>query len=583
MADKVKILVVGLGNMGASHASAYHRMDGYEIVGLMSRTIKSKTIPEALRGYPLFEDFDQALAETKPDAVSINTYPNTHAEYAIKAMEAGCHVFMEKPIATNIEDAEKVVAMARAKNKQAGPGLHPARAPLLDEVHRGRQDPRQASGDAPQPQPADQRAGLAMAQEPDRQPDPDRRLRRALCRRDVPADRRQAGARARHRRQAWAEAAQQNYGHLHVTFDDGSVGWYEAGWGPMMSEIAYFVKDVVGPKGCVSIVAGQGDKDEAEAGELSDSADIDQHTKTNALEGPPRRGRRRQALRQEGRDLSMADEPDHQELCDREQAFFLQGDPRGLGSLRSPWMLRSTACASFSPLNRASRKSARSASERVGPTASNRAVAFELYIGTRSPPLRAIAEKLGENAAMGGGAAALLHIGRKTATRSSARSTWTIPRFAPTCQNWRGPLTKRLSEDRHSSLARRSYIRLRLCLELNALFPALMSQDALLLPVDERDWIGRLLLELCEFCRIIDELAPSLAMMLGLQGLFFRKINEFAAAREVYNEAREIYSRLAADVNLPERYRRRILSNWATFIAPPWISPQHRKRMKRCL
>ena len=51
-----------------------------------------------------------------------------------------------------------------------------------------------------------------------------------------------------------------NYGHLQVTFDDGSVGWYEAGWGPMMSEVAFFVKDVIGPKGCVSIV-----KDPSEA------------------------------------------------------------------------------------------------------------------------------------------------------------------------------------------------------------------------------------------------------------------------------------------------------------------------------
>ena len=45
-----------------------------------------------------------------------------------------------------------------------------------------------------------------------------------------------------------------NYGQLQVMFEDGSVGWYEAGWGPMMSEMAFFVKDVVGPKGCVSIV-----------------------------------------------------------------------------------------------------------------------------------------------------------------------------------------------------------------------------------------------------------------------------------------------------------------------------------------
>jgi hypothetical protein len=49
-----------------------------------------------------------------------------------------------------------------------------------------------------------------------------------------------------------------NYGHLQVIFADGSVGWYEAGWGPMMSETAFFVKDVITPHGCVSIVMDEG-------------------------------------------------------------------------------------------------------------------------------------------------------------------------------------------------------------------------------------------------------------------------------------------------------------------------------------
>ncbi|KEF60906.1 alcohol dehydrogenase [Exophiala aquamarina CBS 119918] len=42
---------------------------------------------------------------------------------------------------------------------------------------------------------------------------------------------------------------QVNYGQLQVTFEDGSVGWYDAGWGPMISETAYFVKAVFGPRG----------------------------------------------------------------------------------------------------------------------------------------------------------------------------------------------------------------------------------------------------------------------------------------------------------------------------------------------
>jgi predicted dehydrogenase len=74
-----------------------------------------------------------------------------------------------------------------------------------------------------------------------------------------------------------------NYGALQVVFDDGSVGWYEAGWGPMMSEIAFFVKDVVGPKGCVSIVVPQDGQTEAKLDAISTSADIDSHVKTNAL------------------------------------------------------------------------------------------------------------------------------------------------------------------------------------------------------------------------------------------------------------------------------------------------------------
>jgi predicted dehydrogenase len=121
-----------------------------------------------------------------------------------------------------------------------------------------------------------------------------------------------------------AETKVQNYGHLHVVFDDGSVGWYEAGWGPMMSEVAYFVKDVVGPKGCVSIVVPQEGQKDARAEGVSDSADIDQHTKTNALKIHYSDIDAQNNFTRPDEWINMADEPDHQELCEREQAFFLK-------------------------------------------------------------------------------------------------------------------------------------------------------------------------------------------------------------------------------------------------------------------
>jgi predicted dehydrogenase len=95
-----------------------------------------------------------------------------------------------------------------------------------------------------------------------------------------------------------------NYGHFQVLFADGSVGWYEAGWGPMMSDTAFFVKDVVSPRGAVSI----------RMPESARSDDHSTHTATSLL--------RVHRVGEPDQDLSMADEPGHQELCDREQAFM---------------------------------------------------------------------------------------------------------------------------------------------------------------------------------------------------------------------------------------------------------------------
>jgi len=106
-----------------------------------------------------------------------------------------------------------------------------------------------------------------------------------------------------------------NYGQLQVTFADGSVGWYEAGWGPMMSEEAFFVKDVVGPKGSVTIVAGKG----AEAG---NSDNVDDHTGAQALKihhaelGADGRFSRKDEL------VPTEADPGHDGLCQREQAYF---------------------------------------------------------------------------------------------------------------------------------------------------------------------------------------------------------------------------------------------------------------------
>src|SRR3954453_4806 len=131
MPSSLRVLVAGCGNMGASHARAYHKMPEFEVVGLVSRGPKSRgAISKELGGLPEFADYPGAPPPTRPDVVSINTYPETHAEYARAAIEAGCHVFCEKPLAETVAEAQSIVDSAVAHNRKLVIGyilrVHPA-------------------------------------------------------------------------------------------------------------------------------------------------------------------------------------------------------------------------------------------------------------------------------------------------------------------------------------------------------------------------------------------------------------------------------------------------------------------------
>jgi predicted dehydrogenase len=324
-ANRTRVLVVGLGNMGLSHARAYARIEAFEIAGLCARHVQKVTLPPELARVPTFSSFDQALERSRPDVVSINTLPDTHADFAIAAMEAGAHVFVEKPIAATAADAERVVATAIRTKRKLVVGYilrhHPSwirfielartlGAPLVFRMNLN----QQSSG--PQWE-AHKRLLNSLSPIVDCgvhyvdvwcQITPAR-----------PVAVHAVGARLTNE----MPDGMYNYGHLHVTFDDGSVGWYEAGWGPMMSETAFFVKDVIGPKGSVSIVPATG------AGQAR-SDDINVHTQTNQIlihhaelgaDGLPARPDQR---------LSTADEPSHDDLCEREQRFLLEAIEKDL-------------------------------------------------------------------------------------------------------------------------------------------------------------------------------------------------------------------------------------------------------------
>jgi predicted dehydrogenase len=324
-ASKIKVLVVGVGHMGQSHAIAYQGLDGFEPVGLMSRSIRGRNdLPASLAGLPRFENFDEALTKTKPDAVSINTWPDTHAAYALKAFDAGCHVFMEKPIATNAADAEKIVRRAQETKRKLVIGyilrVHPSWTRFV-EVARTLGKPLVMRMNLNQ-----QSSGPSWTWHKNLMDSLSPLVDCGVHYVDVMCQ--MTGAKPVRVHGMGAHLSDEvkvyNYGALQVVFDDGSVGWYEAGWGPMMSEIAFFVKDVVGPKGCVSIVVPQDGQTEAKLDAISTSADIDSHVKTNALKIHFADIDKDNNFTKRDQWINMEDEPDHQELCNREQAYFLK-------------------------------------------------------------------------------------------------------------------------------------------------------------------------------------------------------------------------------------------------------------------
>ena len=197
MPAKLRVLVVGLGHMGVTHAKAYDGLDGYELAGLCCRSIAGRNdIVKAWPDVARFADYGEALARVKPDVVSVNTWPDTHADFAVRAFQAGAHVFLEKPIAETVADARAGRRRGRGKQSQAAGRPGAAAQPHLGALHESGARARQASGYAHESEPALDWAGLDMAQGPDEIASAYRRLRRALCRYDVPHDWREACARA---------------------------------------------------------------------------------------------------------------------------------------------------------------------------------------------------------------------------------------------------------------------------------------------------------------------------------------------------------------------------------------------------
>ncbi|MFO0809732.1 MAG: Gfo/Idh/MocA family oxidoreductase [Gemmataceae bacterium] len=101
--------IVGLGAAARSiHLPAYSKLPELRVVAGADANVN----PREFR-FPVFPDVERLLVATQPDILAVVTPPERHFEHAKLGLEAGCHVFCEKPFMTNLDEADAIIALSR--------------------------------------------------------------------------------------------------------------------------------------------------------------------------------------------------------------------------------------------------------------------------------------------------------------------------------------------------------------------------------------------------------------------------------------------------------------------------------------
>ena len=121
--------IVGAGHVSAYHLRALKGLDRVAVVGIADPNLALAQKTAAAFGVPAVFRSLEELAVAKPDVIHILTPPALHCELAVRAMELGCHVFVEKPMAETVEECDRMLAAAKATGR------------VLSVNHSARMDP----------------------------------------------------------------------------------------------------------------------------------------------------------------------------------------------------------------------------------------------------------------------------------------------------------------------------------------------------------------------------------------------------------------------------------------------------------
>lgn len=130
----VKVALIGLGSMGQNHYRVLKTLTGFEITALCD-IAQTKDYEE-----PFYTDLDKMLEEVDFDAAVIVVPTFLHKEVAIKCLKKGKDLFIEKPVASNCEEATDILNVANQMNAKVCVGYIERFNPVVEELRKELED-----------------------------------------------------------------------------------------------------------------------------------------------------------------------------------------------------------------------------------------------------------------------------------------------------------------------------------------------------------------------------------------------------------------------------------------------------------
>ncbi|MGB6150800.1 MAG: Gfo/Idh/MocA family oxidoreductase [Pricia sp.] len=134
----LKVGVLGAGHLGKIHLRLLDSSPKYELIGFYDANPKNGSAVAKEFGFTFYKDMDELIDAV--DVIDIVTPTLSHFDCAKKAMEKGKHVFIEKPITTTYEEAEKLLALEQKHNVKGQVGhverFNPAFSAVKDQIHQ---------------------------------------------------------------------------------------------------------------------------------------------------------------------------------------------------------------------------------------------------------------------------------------------------------------------------------------------------------------------------------------------------------------------------------------------------------------